>query len=152
MAQKENNHYAVGYGKPPTHSRFQKGQSGNPKGRQKGSKNLSTLMERALDEPVTIKENGSQKIITKREAFLKQLVNKAASGDLRSIQLAINYLQQLESRAEPSTSSSERLGEEDEAVINGFLERSKGTTNEAVEEHEEDENKPRKDGSDSEGA
>ena len=125
MAQKRNNDYSVGYGKPPIHSRFKKGQSGNPKGRQKGSKNLSTLMEHALDEPVTIKENGSQKVITKREAFLKQLVNKAASGDLRSIQLAINYLQQLENRAEPSTSSSERLGEEDEAVINGFLERSK---------------------------
>lgn len=152
MAQKRNNDYSVGYGKPPIHSRFKKGQSGNPKGRQKGSKNLSTLMEHALDELVTIKENGSQKVITKREAFLKQLVNKAASGDLRSIQLAINYLQQLENRPEPSTSSSERLGEEDQAVINGFLERSKGTTNEAVEEHEEDDNEPRKDGSDSEGA
>lgn len=93
MAQKGNDDYAVGFGKPPTHSRFQKGQSGNPKGRRKGSKNLSTLMERALNERVTIKENGSQKIITKREAFLKQLVNKAASGDPRSIQLAINYLQ-----------------------------------------------------------
>lgn len=152
MAQKTNDDYSVGYGKPPIHSRFQKGQSGNPKGRQKGSKNLSTLMERALDEPVTIKENGCQKVITKREAALKQLVNKAAAGDLRSIQLAINYLQQLESRAETSTSSSERLGEEDEAIISGFLERSKGSINEAVEEHEEDENKPRKDGADSEGA
>ena len=109
-------------------------------------------MEHALDELVTIKENGSQKVITKREAFLKQLVNKAASGDLRSIELAINYLQQLESRAEPSTSSRERLGEEDEAVINGFRAVSKGTTNEAVEEHEEDGKKLEKDGSDSEGA
>lgn len=95
MAKKGHDDYVVGYGKPPVHTRFQKGQSGNPKGRQKGCKNLSTLMERVLDETVTIKENGSQKIITKREAFLKQLVNKAASGDLRSIQLAINYLQQL---------------------------------------------------------
>ncbi|MGJ3627161.1 DUF5681 domain-containing protein [Sphingomonas sp. MMS24-JH45] len=32
--------YEVGYGKPPIHARFQKGQSGNPKGRKKGSKNL----------------------------------------------------------------------------------------------------------------
>jgi hypothetical protein len=152
MARKRNSDYSVGYGKPPIHSRFQKGQSGNPKGRRKGSKNLSTLMERALDEPVTIKENGSQKIITKREAFLKQLVNKAASGDLRSIQLAINYLQQLESRAEPSTSNSERLGEEDEAVMKGILERFRGTINEAVEEHEEDENKSKKGGPESEGA
>ena len=152
MAKKGHDDYVVGYGRPPLRTRFQKGKSGNPKGRQKGCKNLSNLMERVLDETVTIKENGSQKIITKREAFLKQLVNKAASGDLRSIQLAINYLQQLESRAEPSISNSERLGEEDEAVINGILERFKGNTNEAAEEHEEDENKPEKGGSESDGA
>ena len=35
--------YAVGWGKPPRHTRFKKGQSGNPKGRPPGSKNMNTL-------------------------------------------------------------------------------------------------------------
>jgi Family of unknown function (DUF5681) len=150
MAKKGHDDYVVGYGRPPVHTRFQKGQSGNPKGRQKGCKNLSTLMERVLDETVTIKENGSQKIITKREAFLKQLVNKAASGDLRSIQLAINYLQQLELRAQPPTPEGEQPGTEDAALIDGILERLKNSSNKAVEE-EEDENEE-KVGPESEGA
>jgi Family of unknown function (DUF5681) len=151
MAKEGHDDYVVGYGRPPAHTRFQKGQSGNPKGRQKGCKNLSTLMERVLDETVTIKENGSQKIITKREAFLKQLVNKAASGDLRSIQLAINYLQQLELRAQPSTPDGEQPDMEDAALIDGILERLKNSSNKAVEEEEKDENKE-KVGPESEGA
>jgi hypothetical protein len=77
--------YSVGYGKPPQHARFHQGQSGNPRGRPKGSRNLSTLMAKALNEPVVISENGKRKRITKREAVLKQLVNKAASGDAKAI-------------------------------------------------------------------
>jgi hypothetical protein len=108
-------------------------------------------MERVLDETVTTKENGSQKVITKREAFLKQLVNKAASGDLRSIHLAINYLQQLELRAQPSTPDGEHLGADDAAVIDGILERLQNSSKQDVEEEREDENKERT-GPESEGA
>lgn len=79
--------YPVGKGKPPEHTRFHKGQSGNPKGRRKGSKNVATLVEEALTERVVITENGTRKTITKFEAMLKQLANKAASGDHRAIKL-----------------------------------------------------------------
>ena len=66
--------YSVGYGKPPQHARFHKGQSGNPRGRPKGSRNLSTLMAKALNEPVVISENGKRKRITKREAVARKLL------------------------------------------------------------------------------
>jgi hypothetical protein len=79
--------YEVGYGKPPEHSRFKPGQSGNPRGRPKGSANLSTLLEQALDEKVVVNENGRRRKVTKADAIATQLVNKAASADFRAISL-----------------------------------------------------------------
>ena len=73
--------YEVGYGKPPRSTRFKKGQSGNPRGRPSGSKNLSTLLSEALNEPVIVTENGRRRKISKRQAIIKQLVNQSAKGD-----------------------------------------------------------------------
>jgi hypothetical protein len=61
--------YEVGYGKPPRHTRFKPGRSGNPRGRPSGSKNLSTLLNEALNEPVIVAENGGQRKISKRRAI-----------------------------------------------------------------------------------
>jgi hypothetical protein len=102
--------YAVGKGKPPQHTRFHKGQSGNPKGRRKGSRNMATLLEQALNERVVVTENGKRKTITKLEAMLKQLANKAASGDHRAIKLlmplAETYLASSRSPASDSPASA----------------------------------------------
>jgi hypothetical protein len=81
----------VGYGNPPRETRFRKGRSGNPRGRPRGSRNFASLMEEALAEPVIITENGRRKKATKLQAIAKQLVNKAAQGDHRSIQLLMAF-------------------------------------------------------------
>src|SRR5437660_6621326 len=75
----------VGYRSPPKHRQYKKGASGNPKGRSKGTPNLATVLERTLRERVIINENGQRRTVTKLEAAMKQLVNKAASGDLRAV-------------------------------------------------------------------
>ena len=80
----------VGYGKPPQHSRFKKGQSGNPRGRPKGSQSAARLARLILNEKIVIKENGKRRMITRREAMLKQLANKGIMGDLRSIREVLN--------------------------------------------------------------
>ena len=74
----------VGYGRPPQHTRFQPGRSGNPKGRPKGSKNFSTLFSEELAQPVILKENGKRRRMPKRQALAKQVINKALSNDLRA--------------------------------------------------------------------
>jgi Family of unknown function (DUF5681) len=83
----------VGYGKPPLATRFRKGQSGNPRGRPRGSRNLTSLIEEALAKPVAIKENGRRRKASKLQAIVKQLVDKAAQGDHRSIQLLMAFME-----------------------------------------------------------
>lgn len=91
MARTEDGNYTVGYAKPPRETRFSKGQSGNPSGRPRGSRNFATLLDQALAEPVTINENGRRKKVSKLQVIVKQLVNKAAQGDHRSIQLLMAF-------------------------------------------------------------
>jgi len=81
----------VGPGRPPKHSRFKKGESGNPKGRPKGSFNLRTIFERALREKVRIREKGRYKDAKKWEVAMRQLANRAAGGDLPAIRLILIY-------------------------------------------------------------
>ena len=88
--------YEVGYGKPPRHTRFKKGQSGNPRGRPRGAKNLTTLLSEALNEPVIVTENGGRRKITKREAIITQLVNRSATADLRAIKILLDMLRDIE--------------------------------------------------------
>ena len=45
----------VGYGRPPVHTRFKAGQSGNPRGRRKGQRNVHTVVDEALSQRITIR-------------------------------------------------------------------------------------------------
>ena len=76
--------YEVGYCRPPLHTRFQPGVSGNPSGRRKGSKNLKTLFQQILKEEVSLREGDITKKISKAEAILRSLVLGAMKGDSRS--------------------------------------------------------------------
>lgn len=84
--------YKVGYGKPPKHSQFKKGQSGNPKGRPKGAKNISTILHEQLFRPLTITENGRRKQIPLIDAFFRRLGKSALEGDPRSQDRLIRLL------------------------------------------------------------
>src|SRR6516225_4303171 len=89
--------YEVGRGKPPVHTRFKKGQSGNPRGPR--PKNLPALLIEALNEPVMATIDGEQREITKREAVITQLVNKSAAADLRATKMLVEMLNDAEKKA-----------------------------------------------------
>jgi hypothetical protein len=75
----------VGYCKPPVHSRFQPGQSGNPSGRTKGSQNLKTLFHKILKEEVSLRDGSDVRKVSKAEAVLRRVVVDALKGDQRSM-------------------------------------------------------------------
>lgn len=71
----------TGYGRPPKHSRFEKGKSGNPKGRPKGGKNFSTVMQDELNEKVTVNIGNARQRLTKLQVVIKRQSAKAMQGD-----------------------------------------------------------------------
>ena len=115
MADKKDD-YEVGYGKPPQNTRFKKGQSGNPRGRAPGAKDLKTLLIDTLNEPVVVTENGGRRTISKRQAIVKQLVNQSAKGDWRAVKLLVDMLHETEGGGEPEAAESS-FGEADQKVI-----------------------------------
>jgi hypothetical protein len=76
----------VGYKQPPVETQFKKGQSGNPKGRPKGRKSLSQLIQEELDTKVTVVKDGKRLTLTTAQVMAKRLVRSAASGDHKAIQ------------------------------------------------------------------
>jgi hypothetical protein len=101
--------YEVGYGKPPRHTRFKKGQSGNPRGRAAGAKNLKTLLIQALNELVIVSDNGGHRKITKREAIVTQLVNRSATADFRAIKILVDLVGDIEGHTEPASPETAAL-------------------------------------------
>jgi hypothetical protein len=84
---------------------------------------MATVLERTLREKVVINENGKRKTITKLEAAIKQLSNKAASGELRALQLLAVLVRSAEERAVQAPISKSDLDEVDEKVFLGILKR-----------------------------
>ena len=118
MPTRTKGDYEIGYCKPPRGCGFKKGQSGNPRGRPPGSKNLTTLLNDELNVTVTMTENGRRRKITKREAVIKQLVNKSASAEARSLKILLDLMLNLEARARSSAApTTPAIGPSDEEVL-----------------------------------
>jgi Family of unknown function (DUF5681) len=93
--------YSIGYRRPPIHTRFKPGQSGNPKGRPKGIKNPSVLLQRILKEKVTLREGDKVTTIPKMEAMIRRLIAKALMGDAKAFHTTLALLQETGPIAEP---------------------------------------------------
>jgi hypothetical protein len=74
--------YEVGYARPPRSGQFVKGRSGNPNGRPKGSRNFAAVVLRESRKTVRVNSPRGSRSVTKLEAAVMQLGNKAAQGDL----------------------------------------------------------------------
>jgi hypothetical protein len=108
--------HRVGYGRPPVHSRFPKGQSGNPSGRAKGSRNFATDLQDILSAPVTVTENGMPTKVSSQRAALMRLLEKALNGEPRALDRFLNLAQ--EHSAERAAREEERhLTEAEDEIL-----------------------------------
>ena len=114
--------YETGYGKPPKSGQFTKGRSGNPKGRPKGSKNLATIVLRESRQRVRVQGPGGSRTVTKLEAAIMQLHNKAAQGDLGALRALMVVVQTAEN-AMTSLESPEVQPERDQQMMQSILRR-----------------------------
>jgi hypothetical protein len=112
----------IGYGRPPKHTQFVKGQSGNPKGRPKGSQNLGTLLEKIIRQRVTVTERGRTRDISKAEAILTQLMGKALRGDIGAMRELRSWMQYLE-ESSMAAAPPHVLRDEDNLVIASMMAR-----------------------------
>lgn len=121
-ARRKPDEYEVGFGKPPKATRFKKGQSGNPKGRPKGSRNYSTLVEEMLNAPVTIRENGKTKTVSTLEAAFKRIMQMAVNGNIKALFRLLELAAEMEIRKQGSDENS-GLTNSDQEILERFLQR-----------------------------
>lgn len=115
--------YDVGYGKPPKHSQFKSGQSGNPKGRPKGNKDAKTIFNERLYSKIAITENGRRRTLPVIEVLFRQIIKSALGGDARAQDrlLKLLPLANADDAADDKATDMLGLGETDEAILQNFL-------------------------------
>ena len=115
----------IGYRSPPTSRRFgEPGGNSRGRGRQKGSRNVSTILEEVLSARITVKDGGKRpRKITKLDAGLTQLANRAATGDLRAIQMVLVLTQGMENKRDAETNADVPLTNADRRVLDLLTER-----------------------------
>ena len=111
--------YEVGYKKPPKHGQFRPGDSGNPKGRPRGAKNLKTELREELTETIKIKESGRAKTVSKQRAMLKSLTAKAVQGDTKAVSVVVGMVSRF-LLDEPDDGETIELTQADRAILEKF--------------------------------
>ncbi len=114
--------FELGYGKPPKHTQFKKGRSGNPKGRAKGAQNVKTVLVKELSEKVVISENGEKKTVTKLEAVVKSLTARGAQGDPRAALQLLNIFERVVGE-EAEEGDTSKLAASDTEILDGLKAR-----------------------------
>ena len=115
--------YEIGYGKPPKATQFKKGQSGNPKGRLKGSRNFKTDVMEVLNARVQLKDKSGGKTVSTQMAGLLRLREQALKGDFKALdrllQLALAFNGDADEAGAPA------LAPDDAAILKAFTQRAR---------------------------
>jgi hypothetical protein len=118
--QEKAGDYKVGYGKPPKHTRFQPGRSGNPKGRPKGTKNLKSDLIEELGEKILVREGDQARHVSKQRAMVKALMARSLKGDTRAASLLLSMIMRLIDTGEAAADLEEPLHEDELEILRTF--------------------------------
>lgn len=111
--------HKVGPGRPPKHSRWKKGQSGNPRGRPKGRIDVRAVLEEELSELIILATPQGEREVTKLQAVIRRLIHEGLSGKVYAIQ---DILDRAERLAKPDeAAASPELPQDDEAILRRAL-------------------------------
>lgn len=117
MADGKDSKYSVGYGKPPQHTQFKKGRSGNPKGRPRHKMSFEDTLHTELSALISVQENGRSRRIPRLRALVKRAVAEALAGNIRYVELLVQILQ----RSQPERDGTIRQLVEEFRERNNFL-------------------------------
>lgn len=114
--EESNQDEKVGYGRPPRHSQFKPGRSGNPRGRTKSKRTMQSIVNALLDQKIWVSLPSGKKQVTVEEGIFLRLRELALKGDLKAVQFLLD-------RRHPPTgshetnASGERLSQDDLAIL-----------------------------------
>lgn len=116
--------YAVGFGRPPKHTQFKPGQSGNPKGRSPQSPNMATIVRQVLGEQTPIRTGGRVRRMSKIEALFRSLLARAFKGDPKAVNALLMVMNKSGYGVEAESSPTLPAGIDHQAIIADFLSRN----------------------------
>jgi Family of unknown function (DUF5681) len=115
----------IGYKRPPRHTQFRPGESGNPTGRRKSVRNFKTDLVAELHEQIPIRENGREMKITKQRAFIKALVAAAIKGDMRATNALVSFCTRSLGSEDEEGDANASPTDEDIDIIEAFVKRER---------------------------
>jgi len=84
--------YEVGYKRPPKHTRWQKGQCGNPRRRYPARRTSALeLVDKLLLRPIEVTEKGESRKVTALEVIMLQLWQQELAGNRRALGVRLKY-------------------------------------------------------------
>lgn len=113
--------YPVGKGKPPVHTRFQPGQSGNPKGRKKNQPTVHDQVSAVLQRRIPLTEHGTARMVSVQEGMLLAIGQKALRGDLKAVAFLLN-LREATRESNATLIDPTELAAFDQATLRRYIE------------------------------